>query len=242
MHPILIKLGPFTVYSYGVMVAIGFAIATFCIYGRAPKFNIDKDKSIDLTIVALIFGILGARGLYILLNISSYIANPMEIIMLSKGGLVWYGGFIAAIVAIVIYMRISKMDAWSVGDLMAPYLALAQAFGRIGCYLNGCCYGIENACGERLPTQLISAGLLFLIFLILRVWQDKRRFPGEIFLGYCVIYSCKRFLIEFLRGDNPKIFFGLTMSQIVSAIIFLVTMSIFISRSKQWKKRTAISK
>ena len=254
MHPVFLKFGSFTVYSYGVMVAIGFAVATIFIYARAAKFGLDREKYVDLAIIMLVFGILGARILYVLLNISLYIANPIEIIMLSKGGLVWYGGFFSALIAMIVYVRLNKLGFWSVVDLITPYIALAQGFGRIGCFLNGCCYGIKVAHGfpfavtfpcdvdPRLPAQLISAGLLFLIFLILIIWQNANRFAGEISLAYCILYSSKRFGMEFLRGDNSKILLGLTISQLISAVIFVTALAIFIARARSCKKRPTISK
>ena len=255
MHPILVKIGSLTVYSYGVMVAIGFTLAAMLIYRRAVKFNIDQDKCVDLTIAILIFGILGARGLYVLLNLAYYAANPIEIVMLSKGGLVWYGGFLFALIAMVVYLRINKLSFWPVVDLLTPYIALAQGFGRIGCFLNGCCYGIKVAPGfpfaatfpceagvPRIPSQLISAALLFIIFVVLVLWQNARRFEGEIALGYCVLYSVKRFAVEFLRGDNPKILLGLTMSQVISVAIFAVSLTIFILRARHCKARPTILK
>jgi phosphatidylglycerol:prolipoprotein diacylglycerol transferase len=254
MHPTLLKVGSFTIYSYGIMVAIGFALAAIFIYRRAPKFGLDKDKCVDLAVVILISGILGARLLYVLINLPFYLANPLEIIMLSKGGLVWYGGFIAALAAMIIYVRINKLDFWPVMDLVAPYAALAQAFGRIGCFLNGCCYGMKVEHGfpfavtfpcesePRLASQLISAGLLFAIFVLLLIWQNRRRFVGEIFLGYCILYSSKRFVMEFLRGDNSKIVLGLTMSQMISIVIFIAASVIFTLKVRQWNKRPTISK
>ena len=254
MHPVLLKFGSFTVYSYGVMVAIGFAVATIFIYARAAKFGLDREKCVDLAIIILVFGILGARLLYVLLNISLYIANPIDIIMLSKGGLVWYGGFFSAFLAMIVYIKLNRFSFWSVVDLIAPYIALAQGFGRIGCFLNGCCYGIKVPSGfpiavtfpsdidPRLPAQLISAGLLFLIFVILIIWQNASRFAGEISLGYCILYSSKRFGMEFLRGDNPKVLFGLTVSQLISLAIFIAALAIFIVRAGSCKKRPTISK
>ncbi|MFA5142801.1 MAG: prolipoprotein diacylglyceryl transferase [Candidatus Omnitrophota bacterium] len=254
MYPIFLKFGVVTVYSYGVMVAIGFALAAALIYRRAERFGIDKDKAVDLAIIILISGILGARGLYVLLNLPFYLANPVEIVMLSKGGLVWYGGFILSLAAVIIYIRMNSLDIWAVVDLIAPYAALAQSFGRIGCFLNGCCYGIKmNACAPlavtfpsgadpRLPVQLISAGLLFLIFLILLVRQAHRRFGGEIFFSYCMLYSLKRFAMEFLRGDNPRVFLGLTMSQLISVLVFIAALILFLHKARLWKKSLTISK
>ncbi|MCX5686041.1 MAG: prolipoprotein diacylglyceryl transferase [Candidatus Omnitrophica bacterium] len=237
MHPILLKLGPFTIYSYGVMVAIGFAVSTFLIYRRAARFDISQDKVIDLAILILVSGIIGARLLYVLINRSFYLANPLDIIKLSKGGLVWYGGFAAALFAVIIYLKNNALDFWEVTDLIAPYIALAQGLGRIGCYLNGCCYGING-----FPVQLCASASLFIIFIILLVVQAKRHFVGEIFLGYCILYSLKRFVIEFFRGDNPKILSVFTLSQITSVIIFIAALALFIYKASAWKKRLSNSK
>ncbi len=237
MHPILLKIGPITIYSYGVMVALGFTVSVILICKHAAGFNLDKDKMLDLAVIILLAGIIGARILYVALNLKVYMADPIEILKLSRGGLVWYGGFLSALFAAVFYIRKKGMDFWNVVDLIAPYTALAQAFGRIGCFLNGCCYGIDG-----LPAQIYSSILLFLIFVILRLWQKRRRFAGEIFLGYCLLYCLKRFVIEFIRGDNPRIFLGLTISQIVSFVVFLAAAVLFTQKAIRWKKDRSGSK
>ena len=248
MHPILFKIGPLNIYSYGVMVALGFGVMTAFIYFRAPKFNLDRDSIIDFSIIVLISGVIGARLLYVLLNFRYYLVNPLEVFNFSRGGLAWYGGFVMALLASVWYVKKKKLDFWASSDFIAPYIALAQGFGRIGCFLNGCCYGIEAPAGFPLglalphdalrhPAQLYSASLLFAIFVILRVWQDKKRFDGEIFLGYCILYSIKRFSVEFLRGDNPRILLGLTLSQVISVFLLAVALLLFISRYRRWKKK-----
>lgn len=237
MHPILMKAGPFTVYSYGAFVALGFTAAAFLIYRRAASFGIDKDNIIDLLVLMLVSGVIGARLLYVLLNFGYYLANPFEILALSKGGLVWYGGFFAAIGSSLIYMKRKSMGFWNTMDLIVPYVALAQAFGRIGCFFNGCCYGIKG-----IPVQLYSSFLLVAIFILLVIWQDRRRFIGEIALGYCMLYSLKRFGIEFLRGDNPRIFLGLTMSQIISFVFMIVVVTVFIKKASKWKEKDTVSK
>jgi len=237
MQPVLLKLGPLNVYSYGVMVALGFALATACVYIHAPKFGIDRNNVVDLMILMLVFGIAGARVFYILQNLTYYRLNPSEVLNLSKGGLVWYGAFIAGLGVSAVYIKIKKMDFWASLDLAAPYIALAQALGRIGCFMNGCCYGVAMADGQLHPTQLYSAAMLLFIFVALRIWQDHRHFKGEIFLGYCVLYSSKRFLMEFMRGDNPRIFFGLTMSQVISCAVFVISLGTLITMAGVWKKR-----
>ena len=253
MHPILLKLGSFTIYSYGVMAALGFGLATLLIYRQSSRFSVDKEKMIDLAILILITGISGARALYVLINIGYYIPRPFEIFNLSKGGLVWYGGFLTALVFTVLYLRKNKLNFWNVTDLIAPYIALAQSLGRIGCFLNGCCYGLEAPAGymfsvrfpcesvSRYPTQIYSALALFFIFAVLRIWQGRRHFTGEIFLGYCALYSLKRFLMEFLRGDNPRMAYGLTMSQSISIVIFIVSAAILTYKVMEWKKKNSNS-
>ncbi len=247
MHPIIAKIGPLYVYSYGLMVAIGFAVSTLLAYKHAGDFGINKEKIIDLGIVMLAGGIIGARIVYVALNFQYYMKNPLEIFNLTKGGLVWYGAFIFGMIASAWFVKKNKINFWTAADLYAPYIALAQAFGRIGCFLNGCCYGSVAPSGFildvifpeesvlRYPTQIFSAIALLLIFAILRIWQKKRHFNGEIFLGYGLLYSMKRFGVEFFRGDYPKILYGLTISQLISAVMFIVCSSIFIYRLLKWK-------
>ncbi len=243
MHPILLKLGPLSIYSYGVMVAVGFSIVALLVYRRAPKFGVNGDMMIDYLVLALVSGVIGARMLYVLLNFGYYKAFPIEVLNLSKGGLVWYGGFAAAILALTWFTKRRGLDLWSIADLLAPYIALGQAFGRIGCYLNGCCYGIpapDNFIfGRTHPTQIYSSILLFIIFAVLLKWQSARRFKGEIFMGYCMLYSCKRFFIEFMRADNPRIFMGLTISQLVSVAVLLAALYIFKIKADEWRKKVS---
>jgi len=247
MHPIITKIGPLYVYSYGLMVAIGFAVATLLAYKHADDFGINKERIIDLGIVMLLGGVIGARIVYVALNFQYYTRNPLEIINLTKGGLVWYGAFIFGMIASAWFVRKHRINFWTAADLFAPYIALAQAFGRIGCLLNGCCYGSEAPSSFllgvifpedsvlRYPTQIFSALALLLIFIILRIWQKKRFFCGEIFLGYGLLYSMKRFGVEFFRGDYPKILYGLTISQLISAAIFIACLTLFIYRLLEWK-------
>lgn len=237
MHPILFKIGPLTVYSYGVCVALGFAAAAFFIYRRAAHFGIDKDSMIDLLIIMLISGVIGARALYVALNLGYYIANPMQALNLSGGGLVWYGGFLAALGSSAVYLKTKRCSFMNIMDLISPYAALAQSFGRIGCFLNGCCYGFSG-----IPVQIYSSILLFAMFIILRLWQDKRRFEGEIFLGYCTLYSLKRFGIEFARGDNPRILAGLTISQVISLAVILIAVPVFIIKVRKWREKGTASR
>jgi phosphatidylglycerol:prolipoprotein diacylglycerol transferase len=254
MHPILLKLGPITIYSYGAMVALGFILAVFLIYRRANSFGIEKEQVIDLALILLVSGIMGARIFYVVFNYRYYLAHPLDILNLSKGGLVWYGGFSGALIVLLIYIIRKRLNFWLVTDMIAPYLALAQSFGRIGCFLNGCCFGITTGAsnpvaisfpGEtalRHPSELYSALSLFLIFVILRLWQNSSHIRGEIFLSYCLLYSTKRFVMEFFRGDNPRIVFGMTISQGISIFVFAVSFLIFIYKGIDWQRKGSVSR
>lgn len=237
MHPILFNAGPVAVYSYGTMFAVGFAVSFFFMYRQAVRNNIDKDVITNLAFLTLFSGIAGARILYIIINIGYYLAHPSDVLNLSKGGLIFYGGFFGGIAAFAYYSTRKKIGFLNAADICMPYLALTHAFGRIGCFLNGCCYGKISSGGFSYPTQIYSSILLILIFFILRFWQTRRHFVGEIFLAYCLIYSIKRFFIEFLRGDNMPVAFGLTMSQLISIFVFICGGIVFLLKMKEWQKK-----
>ena len=247
MHPVLFRIGSFPIALYGVMIAVGMIIAVFLVLRLARRVGIKDEAVIDIVFYSVIAGMIGARILYIIVNFEDFVNHPLFYIFNRQGFVLW--GAILGASPVVYYMIKKKGLALNISlDLAAVGLILAQAFGRIGCFFNGCCYGIEAPAGFPLglalphdalrhPAQLYSASLLFAIFVILRVWQDKKRFDGEIFLGYCMLYSVKRFSVEFLRGDNPRILLGLTLSQVISVFLLAVALLLFISRYRRWKKK-----
>ncbi|MBI4974339.1 MAG: prolipoprotein diacylglyceryl transferase [Candidatus Omnitrophica bacterium] len=255
MHPVILRIGPFSIYSYGVMVALGFGLATALIYKNAARYGIDKSKIIDFAILILFAGIVGARVFYVLSNIDYYIANPFEILNLSKGGLVWYGGFASALLASIWYLKKNSIPFWTFADFIAPYIALAQGLGRIGCFLNGCCFGMEasrpgypfavifpDSHTLRHPTQVHSSLALLFIFIVLRIRQERPHFTGQIFLAYCILYSMKRYILEYLRGDNPILTLGLTVSQVISILVFSISIPLFLYKAFEWKRALLRSK
>ncbi len=228
MCPVLFKIGPIPVHSYGAALALAFMAVAFLARRRAFALGGNGDDILDLSVCLIVSGLIGGRLLFILLNLEYYRENPLDTLKLWQGGLVWYGGLAAAIFAAVIFLSAKKMPVLKTFDLMAPYAALGQSIGRVGCFLNGCCYGkaapakfgvIFNAAqGPVYPTQLYESAAMFAVFMILR-----KRSPaggGTLFI-YLILYSSIRFAIEFLRGDNPAVLMGLTISQVISLIIFL---------------------
>ena len=149
--------------------------------------------------------------------------------MLQHGGLSWFGGLLIGSIFAIRYLKKKQLGVSRSLDLVVPFLALGQAIGRIGCLLNGCCFGRASKFGlyfavhegVLIPTQLYSSLVLILIFIILRLLQDKPHRQGQIFFTYLLLYSIARFFIEFWRADNPIVFSGLTLFQILSIAIFL---------------------
>ncbi len=233
MYPEICKIGPFTVYSYGLMLAIAFVVSLALANVQAKRHGISADLIFNLSFLVFVSGIIGGRIFYVIENLSYYIENPIEIIMLQRGGLAWFGGLALGIICGVIYLKKKKASIYKIFDFIAPFLALAQAIGRIGCLLNGCCFGKMSKFGiyftvhksVLIPTQIYSSLILIFIFIILRSLQDRPHKEGEIFFTYLLLYSLKRFFIEFWRADNAIIFLELTLFQIISILIFFVAIA-----------------
>ena len=171
------------------------------------------------------------RLMYILLNLDFFLKDPLEIFKLWHGGLVWYGGFIAGLLSAVLYLKRNNAPILKALDLAAPFIALAHSIGRVGCFLNGCCYGRPVSWGiyfpqhyDRLiPVQLISSIDLLVIFIILRFLEERPHRPGSVVVYYLLFSSLERFLVEFLRNDSARNFFGFTIFQLISIVIFFST-------------------
>lgn len=200
------------------MVGLGFVSATILAARSAARFAVPQERIIKLSTVILISAIAGARACYVLLNIKDFLLNPLEIIMVNHGGLVFYGGAIAAFLSALIYTRASGLRVSDVADLVSPYIALGHSIGRIGCLLNGCCFGKQIGI-TRYPTQIISSLGLFVLYIFLSYRLGRRQFSGQVFFLYLIFYSIGRFLIEFLRGDNAPFLYNLTFSQAISLIV-----------------------
>jgi len=231
MYPEICRIGPFTIYAYGLMLVAAFLVGSALAAVQAKREHINPDIIFNLCFISFISGIIGARIFYIFENLGYYIKNPVEIIMLQHGGLSWYGGLISGGFTGISYLKSKKIPIFRVLDLMAPFIALAQAIGRIGCLLNGCCFGKISEYGiyfpvhklVLIPTQLYSTLILILIFIFLRFLQERPHKIGVIFFTYLLLYSAKRFFMEFWRADNEIIFHGLTLFQIISIVVFCIS-------------------
>lgn len=267
MHPILFEIGPLTIYFYGVMLALAFVVGIWFATRQARREKVPANTILDLSLVALITGIIGARILFILLNLDYYSLHPFESIMFWQGGLVYYGGIILGVLCAILFLKVRKLDVWKITDICAPALAIGQAIGRIGCFLNSCCFGKPVSWGVKFPpgsmvsyeqfsqgliksvneyslpvhpTQLYEGVNALIIFLILILVRKKKKFNGELFCLYLLLYAITRFGIEFLRGDDRgPVFFGFySISQLIGVGIFILALlMIFLLKRKEVKVR-----
>ncbi|WHX49434.1 prolipoprotein diacylglyceryl transferase [Paenibacillus woosongensis] len=239
----LLQIGPVTVYGYGLMIAIGIIVAYRVLIHRAGTRQIAPSDIATLTLRGLLFGFIGAKVLYWITQYRNIIDNPRILLDLSAGYVV-YGGIIGGILAGYVYCRKKRMNFLQCLDLFAPSIALAQGFGRIGCFLAGCCYGAETDSwfgiifheshyapnGVTLvPTQLFESAFNFALFFVLIYIAKRVRQTGLIASLYLLLYSVGRFVIEFYRGDIIRGNVGmLSTSQWIAIIVFMFTCAVLL--------------
>lgn len=230
-----IQIGPITIHMYGIMIAIGFLMAYLVSEYRAKKKGLKKDFIYDILICAIVGGMIGTRLLFYIVSIPDIIKDP-SILWNFSNGYVVYGGIIGGILASMIWCRFRKMNFLEYFDLIMPQVAMAQGFGRIGCFFAGCCYGAETDLPigityhtsnfapngvKLLPTQLISSAGDFGIMALLLLYGKKERKDGQIGAMYMMLYSVGRFVIEIFRNDFRGSIVGLSTSQFISIGVFI---------------------
>ena len=244
MYPELLHLGPLTIYSYGFMICIGFLAAISVSEYRARKLGLDAERVITLAMMVLASGFLGAKVLYVLVNMQYFIRNPQQI--LSGSGFVVYGGIIVAFVVATWYCAKQKLDFYRYFDMAVPGIAVAQGFGRLGCLLAGCCFGVPTSSPwgivfhnslhapndiALVPTQLFSSLGNFAIAALLILYARREHNPGKVGLLYLLLYSAGRFGIEFYRADSRGAIGPLSTSQLIALV--LLPLCVVLWRQKQ---------
>jgi phosphatidylglycerol:prolipoprotein diacylglycerol transferase len=248
----LLKIGPLTLRTYGLFVALGFFAAMHYLLRRAKRYGIAENRILDLLLYSIVFGLLGARIAYVLFNWGFYATHPGDILRIWEGGLVFYGGFIVGAATVIAYTRLHReLKLWTLADLLAPAIALGHVFGRLGCLFAGCCYGqptnfpwaLRYCNPESLaplnmplhPTQLYEALGNLAIFVALDRYNGRRHAEGFAFAAYLALYALLRFLVEFLRGDDRGAFiWGLSPSQAGSIVAALIALFIFMLRRNKF--------
>jgi len=245
MHPILLSLGRINIYSYGFMVSLGFFFGILLAWHLAKATKVNPENVFDISLFVLIFSIIGARIFYVIFYYFE-IKSFWEIFMIWNGGLVFYGGLLFAILAIFLASKIYNVAFLEVLDIAAPATALGYAFGRMGCFLNGCCYGVECSVpwgvkfpaleGLRHPTQIYASITALLILAVLLFVFYRKKFDGQVFSLGILFYSVYRLLIEFLR-INPKMIFNLSSAQVLSIFGIILSITIYAILNKKTGQR-----
>lgn len=245
----LFHIGPFTVYGYGLMIAIGVMAAWITAEYRAKKLKMQNEHVFFLVIWCLAGGLICSKLLFWFTEWEEIVKNPGFLLDTMRDGYVVYGGIIGGVLAGWLYCRIKKLSFPAFFDLMAPSVALAQGFGRIGCLMSGCCYGRETDGGfcitfhnsdfapndvPLIPTQIYSSILDFLHFGILLILARKKRADGQVGACYLIFYSIGRFILEFFRGDLIRGSVGsLSTSQFISIFTLLAGMVLLAESGKR---------
>ncbi|MCY3555163.1 MAG: prolipoprotein diacylglyceryl transferase [Gemmatimonadetes bacterium] len=233
MHPILFEIGPFTVRTYGLLLAVSFIAGILLALRRSRARGLNQNQMINMSLLIMLAGIVGARIMYVIPHWNEFSANPLDIIspFQSSGsigltGLTMYGGFIAAVLVSILYLRVNRLSIWKACDAFAPSIALGIGVSRVGCYMNGCCFGLptESALGVVFPAfsaagsfypdvplhpaQLYNAALGFGLFGLL-MWLDRRpRYDGFLFAVLLIAEPITRFFVDLFRYYESSMTLG----------------------------------
>jgi phosphatidylglycerol:prolipoprotein diacylglycerol transferase len=249
MHPILLKLGPFTVYAYGAAMVAAFLASSSLATWQAQRLPaaqraLPAEHVTDFCLTGLLGGVIGGRLFYVVVAWEYFQQHLLEVFALWQGGLVWYGGLAGGLLAGGWYARRHRLALLPVLDQLAPMIALGHAIGRLGCFFNGCCYGVATHAwygvwfpghdAAVVPTQLLEAGGLVLLAGVL--WRQQPALLGQrgrVFGWYLIGYALLRAGVELFRGDQPR-FSGWTLPQGISLVVLLVGLGWL----QPWRART----
>jgi phosphatidylglycerol:prolipoprotein diacylglycerol transferase len=241
VHKVAFSLGDWTIYWYGVLVAAGFLAGLWTASRRGARGGLPPEKILDAGPWLILGAIVGSRLLYVISNWQDFAGKPLlAMLNIRQGGLVFYGGLIGATLATLAYLRWKKLPILKFADALAPSIALGAFFGRLGCFMNGCCYG--QTCGQpwavhfpadsdagsagRHPSQIYDSLLNLALYAGLAWLYRRKRFDGQVFAAHLTCYALLRSFVELFRGDyeRSKYLLGgwVTPAQFVSLGIFAV--------------------
>ena len=238
MYPILLDIKHFVIHTYGFFIALGFLFAIFISKREARLAGEDPEKVADLIFWILVAAIVSSRVFYVIVYWNDFYPNKLvDVFKLWEGGLVFYGGFIGAVIAAYVFVRKYGLDFWKTADILAPAIPFGHFLGRLGCFSAGCCHGKactlpwavtftnpESMAPQNIPlhpTQLYESVTNLLFFIVILNYMRFKIFDGQIFLTYVVIYAVARSILEMFRGDfrGAEIFGILSVSQTVALVL-----------------------
>ncbi len=255
MHPVLFKFlvpeflqgflpAEITIFTYGALIALGAILAAFYAAIQYKKaLDIPFHETNNLILIVIIAAVVGGKFFFFFENPSYYFGTPSNMLKSGGSGFVFYGSLIFVITSLFIYFKIKKLPAMQMLDIIAISGTIVHFFGRLGCFNAGCCHGtpydgifsviftdpvcMAKPLGTPLhPTQLYSAFSILTIFVVLIILKNRKKFHGQIFLTYVILYAIARGIIEMFRGDYARGYIIenlLTHSQLISIILLIVT-------------------
>ena len=218
MHPEVLHLGVLHLRSYGLMMAIAFVVGTFLALRAARRLSLDEDKVVNVILITLVASVFGARMLYVLEHLAEFRREWTSVLALWQGGLTLYGGIAAGVFAGLLASRRMGLPVWITADALTPALALGTFFGRLGCFLNGCCYGhpttlpwgvvfphdsfayLEFGNQAVHPSQLYNALVGLLLFALFQALRGRFRVPGVLFWSFIVLFALVRIPLDLTRA------------------------------------------
>ncbi len=249
MHPVLFRIGSLSIHAYGFMLALAFIVAIFVSRWYLKHRFVDSYVVYDIVLAAAVGGIIGARLFYVIGNWSEFAGNPLEVLKFwNVAGLVFYGGLLGGALAVILVIRLKHLPFWTIADMAGLGLSLGLAIARVGCFLNGCCYGKESglpwavtfpqqtrqtmgiAGGAVHPTQIYELLLDLALFAFLLVYSRREQREGTLFLVFLMGYAAIRFFVEFFRAHNSAQ--AGPAFQILSLAIFAGACGLFIFRRR----------
>ncbi len=241
IDPIAFSFGPFKIYWYGILIATSFLIGFLLILKEAKKRNYNQEHLINLVFWGTLAGFLGARTIFVLLQLNYFIQNPLEIFKISKGGLSIHGALLFGFIAIYLYCLKYKLSFLKFADLFTPFILLGQGISRWGNFINQELIGYPTNLPWKMwvkeelrpkefisysffhPVFLYESIICLLGFLIFYYLLSKKIRSGSLFFGYILYYSIGRFLVEIFRIE-PRIIFHLSLAQIVSIGLIIISL------------------
>jgi phosphatidylglycerol---prolipoprotein diacylglyceryl transferase len=269
MHPEILHIGPMALRSYGFTLAISFFVGLWYVIKRSQRENVNVNFMINFAFVVIFSGLVGARLAFVLFHLSEFAADPISAVSpFGSGGqfgimgMNLYGGVVLAIACGYLYVRKKKQALWQVFDIFAPTVALGIGITRIGCYLNGCCFGVPtdlpwcvhfpegsipysqfgNMCLH--PTQLYSSLYGFLLFGALHLLDKRKSFYGAMFALMLMVEAVFRFAIEYVRYYEPEMVLNaggisFTYNHLIAIGLFLLGVALWRSLGRRSELRIA---
>jgi phosphatidylglycerol:prolipoprotein diacylglycerol transferase len=257
MPPFLFNINFFPLFIFGFFIAVSFVVAIIMVKDESRRTGCNPDRMQDLCFWLLVAAIIGSRLLYVVANPSEFAEDPLEVFRIWNGGIAYYGGIVAAVIISIVFINKTSMPLGRTFDTLTPAIAIGHFFGWLGCFFSGCCWGstsdlpwlvkiayqdaIAAPTASTHPTSLYLATSHLAIFCVLLFFKQRRRFSGQMFWSYALLYGISRFLIETLLGNNGEPVPGnLFVHPVTSLSVAITALVMLIYLNRNAKRRDAV--